>query len=419
VKRALVYGLARSGAAAAAALERDGVEVVQVDATLGNEDDLSLLDGIDVLVKNPGVPGERPLVEEARRRRIPVWSEVELGYRLLRPRPFVGVTGTKGKTTTCELLGAIFRAAGREVVVAGNVGRPLSAVDAAADAWIVCELSSFQLEDVHELALEVAVFLNLEPDHLDRHGTFERYRDAKLRIFERAAHKVAPRDFVAQSHKVTGVGTAEPIAPAPKEQVAQSHKLGQGWIGFGADDPLPAEPLIPGRHNRENAAAAAAAARAVGIGDDAIAEALRTFPGVPHRLELVRELAGVRWINDSIATNTFAVRRGVEAFDAPVRLILGGRAKGEDFEPFARDLPKNVRSIYLVGEATDELAAALDAAGREYTRAQALARAVELAAVEAEPGDVVLLSPACASYDQYADFEERGEDFRRLAANLR
>jgi len=391
-----VYGLARSGVAAAAALERDGVEVVQVDSSLGNEEDLSLLDGVDVLVKNPGVPGERALVEEARRRRIPVWSEVELGFRLLRPRLFVGVTGTKGKTTTSELLGAIFRAAGREVVVAGNVGRPLSGVDAPEDAWIVCELSSFQLEDVHELAVEVAVLLNLEPDHLDRHGTFERYRDAKLRIFERATYKVAPRDFVAQSHK-----------------------LGQGWIGFGVDDPLPAEPLIPGRHNRENAAAAAAAARAVGIGDDAIAEALRTFPGVPHRLELVRELGGVRWVNDSIATNTFAVRRGVEAFDAPVRLILGGRAKGEDFVPFARDLPKNVRSIYLIGEASDELAAALDAAGREYARAQTLARAVELAAVEAEPGDVVLLSPACASYDQYADFEERGEDFRRLAANLR
>ncbi len=396
--RALVYGLARSGVAAAAALERDGVEVVQVDSSLGNEEDLSLLDGVDVLVKNPGVPGERALVEEARRRRIPVWSEVELGYRLLRPRLFVGVTGTKGKTTTCELLGAIFRAAGREVVVAGNVGRPLSGVDAPEDAWIVCELSSFQLEDVHELALEVAVFLNLEPDHLDRHGTFERYRDAKLRVFELATY---------------------PISPASHEQVAQSHKLGQGWIGFAADDPLPAEPLIPGRHNRENAAAAAAAARAVGIGDDAIAEALRTFPGVPHRLELVRELGGVRWVNDSIATNTFAVRHGVEAFDAPVRLILGGRAKGEDFVPFAHDLPKNVRSIYLVGEASDELSAALDAAGREYTRAQALPRAVELAAVEAEPGDVVLLSPACASYDQYADFEARGEDFRRLVANLR
>ena len=389
MKRALVYGLARSGVAAAAALARDGVEVVQVDSTLGNEDDLALLDGVDVLVKNPGVPGERPLVEEARRRGIPVWSEVELGYRLLRPRPFVGVTGTKGKTTTCELLGAIFHVAGRDAVVAGNVGRPLSGVDAPEDAWIVCELSSFQLEDVHELTLEVAVLLNLEPDHLDRHGTFERYRDAKLRIFERAARTIVPRG------------------------------LGLEGTEFGADDALPAEPLIPGRHNRENSAAATAAARAIGIGDDAIAEALRTFPGVPHRLELVRELGGVRWVNDSIATNTFAVRRGVEAYDAPVRLILGGRAKGEDFVPFARELPKNVRSVYLVGEAADELAAALDAAGRSYTRAQTLARAVELAAVEADPGDVVLLSPACASYDQYANFEERGEEFRRLVANLR
>jgi UDP-N-acetylmuramoylalanine--D-glutamate ligase len=388
VTRALVYGLARSGVAAAAALERRGDEVVRVDHELGNENDLSLLDGVDVLVKNPGVPGDRPLVVEARRRGVPVWSEVELGYRLLRPRPFVGVTGTKGKTTTSELLGAIFRAARRPVVVAGNVGRPLSAVEAPDDAWIVCELSSFQLEDVHELELEVAVLLNLEPDHLDRHGTFERYRDAKLRIFERARHRVVPRG------------------------------LGLEGIEFSADDDLPAEPRIPGRHNRANAAAAAAAARAVGIDDSALAEALEEFAGVPHRLELVRERGGVHWVNDSIATNTFAVRRGVEAFDAPVRLVLGGRAKGEDFMPFARELPAHVVSIYLVGEATAELAAALDAAGRSYVRAGTLAHAVELAAAEAQPGDVVLLSPACASYDQYANFEERGEDFRRLVANL-
>ena len=297
----LVYGLARSGVAAAAALEARGDEVVRVDAELGNEDELALLDGVELVVKNPGVPGERPLVAEARRRGIPVWSEVELGWRLLAPRPFIGVTGTKGKTTTSELLGEIFRAAGREVVVAGNVGRPLSAVEAPDDAWIVCELSSFQLEDVHELALEVAVLLNLEPDHLDRHGTFERYRAAKLRIFERARHKVVPRG------------------------------LGLDGIEFSADDPLPAEPRLPGRHNRANAAAATAAARAVGIPDDAIAEALREFRGVPHRLELVRERGGVRWVNDSIATNTLAARAGVEAFDAPVRLILGGRAKGEDY----------------------------------------------------------------------------------------
>jgi UDP-N-acetylmuramoylalanine--D-glutamate ligase len=269
------------------------------------------------------------------------------------------------------------------------VGTPLSGVVAPEDAWIVCELSSFQLEDVHELACEVAVVLNLELDHLDRHGTFERYRDAKLRIFERARHKVVPRG------------------------------LGLEGIAFSAEDPLPAEPRMPGRHNRENAAAATAAARAAGIEDDAIAEALRTFPGVPHRLELVRERDGVRWVNDSKATNTAAARRGVAAYDAPLRLILGGRAKGEDFAPFARELPQNVEAIYLVGEASDELAAALGAAGRSYTRAGTIAHAVELAAAEAQPGDVVLLSPACASYDQYADFEERGEDLRRLVTDLR
>jgi UDP-N-acetylmuramoylalanine--D-glutamate ligase len=175
---------------------------------------------------------------------------------------------------------------------------------------------------------------------------------------------------------------------------------------------------MPGRHNRENAAAATAAARAAGIEDDAIAEALRTFPGVPHRLELVRERDGVRWVNDSKATNTAAARRGIAAYDAPLRLILGGRAKGEDFAPFARELRENVEAIFLVGEASDELAAALDAAGRSYTSAGTIARAVELASGEAQFGDVILLSPACASYDQYADFEERGEDFRRLVGDL-
>jgi UDP-N-acetylmuramoylalanine--D-glutamate ligase len=393
VKRALVYGLARSGLAAAEALERRGVEVVRVDRE--NENDLGLLDGVDVLVKSPGVPGEKPLAVAARERGIPVWSEIELGFRLLRPRPFVGVTGTKGKTTTVELLGEMFRAAGRPVAVAGNVGRPLTSVDAPEDAWIVCELSSFQLEDVHELELEVAVLLNLEPDHLDRHGTFERYRDAKLRIFECARLSVVPRDFVADGHL-----------------------HGMTRIEFSADDELPAEPRIPGRHNRANAAAAVAAARAVGIADEALANALSAFAGVPHRLELVREVGGVRWVNDSIATNTLAVRRGVEAYDAPVRLILGGRAKGEDFVPFVRELPQNVRAAYLVGEAEGELAAAFDAAARPYERVGTVAGAVAAATRDAEPGEVVLLSPACASYDQYANFEERGEDFRRLVANL-
>jgi UDP-N-acetylmuramoylalanine--D-glutamate ligase len=401
----LVLGLARSGQAAATALARRGGRVLAADHSpavdagrlaalgvevhLGSEEE-SLLDGVEVVVKSPGVPAESPLAAAARARGLPIWSEVELGYRLLGGNPLIGVTGTNGKTTTTELLGAIFRSEGRAVEVAGNVGRPLTdaAVGAEPGTWVVCELSSFQLEDVHTLACDVAVLLNLEPDHLDRHGSFEAYRTAKLRIFERARRKVVPRG------------------------------LGLDGEEFSADDPLPAEPLIPGAHNRENAAAAAAAARATGVGDEAIATALRTFPGVPHRLELVRELRGVRWVNDSKATNTAAARRGVAAYDAPLRLILGGSMKGEDFRSFARELPPTVRAVYLIGAATDELAAALDEVGRSYARAGDLATAVAAAADQAEPGDIVLLSPACASFDQFANFEQRGDVFRSLVQEL-
>ncbi len=374
--KALVYGLARSGRSA---IERLDSPVV-VDRSLGNEDDLSLLDGVDVVVKSPGVPGEAPLVVAARERGIPVWSEVELGYRLLPGAHFVGVTGTNGKTTTTELLGAIFRAAGRDVAVAGNVGTPLTSIRKAD--WVVCELSSFQLEDVHELACDVAVLLNLEPDHLDRHGSFNAYRDAKLRVFERARVKVVPRG------------------------------LGLEGIEFAADDPLPAEPLIRGAHNRENAAAATAAARAAGIADEHIAGALRTFPGVPHRLELVGERDGIRYVNDSKATNVAAALRALAAYaDEPVHLILGGSPKGEDFAPLAAAIGPNVRSVHLIGAEAERLAAVI-AGDRDETLAAAVAHASELA----QPGDVVLLSPACASYDQFANFEERGDAFRKLAA---
>ncbi len=389
MKRAVVLGLARSGQAAAALLERHGVEVVRADRSLGNDADVGLLDGADVLVKSPGVPRDNPLVRGAR---IPIWSEVELGYRLLG-NPILGVTGTNGKTTTAEWLGAIFRAAGREVAVAGNVGRALSAVEASPDAWIVCELSSFQLEDVHEFRPRIAVLLNLEPDHLDRHGAFEDYRDAKLRIFENQAGDdtaVLPRGF----------GTVPGAARR---------------VEFAADDPLPAEPGLPGAHNRENASAATAAARAAGIPDDAIAAALRSFPGVEHRLEAVAEVAGVRYVNDSKATNTAAARRALAAFDVPLHVILGGSRKGEPFDELARELHGRA---YLIGETADELAEALDRAGVPYSKCGDLAAAVAAAAEAAVPGEVVLLSPACASYDQFRDFEQRGEDFRRLVQNL-
>jgi UDP-N-acetylmuramoylalanine--D-glutamate ligase len=412
-RRALVLGLARSGQAAALALSRRGVPTLGVDRAdgldtgrlaelgvelhLGTEEE-ALLDDVELLIKSPGVPGESPLPAAARARGIPIWSEVELGFRLLQNQ-FVGITGTNGKTTTSELLGAMFRAAGKPVAVAGNVGRPLTSFDGVLDkeAWIVCELSSFQLEDVHRLRPRVAVLLNLEPDHLDRHGSYDAYRDAKLRIFENQTEAdvaVVPRDFG--------------VIPG-----------GADRLEFHADDPLPAEPLIPGAHNRENAAAATAAARAAGVEEDAIAEALRTFPGVEHRLELVGELDGVRFVNDSKATNTAAARRGIAAYAGqPLRLILGGSLKGESFDELAEELPASVRSIDLIGEATEVLAASLGRAGRSFRRSGDLATAVGAAAGDAEPGDVVLLSPACASYDQFRDFEERGETFRRLVGEL-
>ncbi len=376
--KALVYGLARSGRSATERLRERGDEVVQVDRSLGNENELSLLEGVELVVKSPGVPGDVPLVALARTRGIPVWSEVELGASLLAGNRIVGVTGTNGKTTTVELLGAIFRAAGRDVAVAGNVGTPLTSIRNAE--WVVCELSSFQLEDVHELACDVAVLLNLEPDHLDRHGSFEAYRDAKLRIFERARARVVPR------------------------------ALGLEGIEFSAADELPAEPLIRGSHNRENAAAATAAARAAGIADEPIAEALRTFPGVPHRLELVGERNGVRFVNDSKATNVAAARRALEAYaDEPVHLILGGSYKGEDFSPLVSSIGSNVRSVHLIGEEASRLAELIDG-HVDGTLDAAVAHAAELAA----PGDVILLSPAAASYDQFENFEARGDAFRSL-----
>jgi UDP-N-acetylmuramoylalanine--D-glutamate ligase len=282
----------------------------------------------------------------------------------------------------------MFAAAGRDVTLAGNEHTPVSEL-VGGEGDLVLELSSFALADVETFASDVAVLLNVEPDHLNWHGTFEHYRDAKLRIFERARVKVAPRGF--------GI---------------------EGAIEFGAGDELPAEPAMPGAHNRENAAAATAAARAAGIEDAAIADALRTFAGVPHRLELVRELHGVRYVNDSKATNTAAARRGVEAYPDPLHVILGGSLKGEDFGPFARALPENVRTIHLIGEAADELAAALDAAGRAYDRDGDLGAAVRHAASVAGPGEIVLLSPACASFDQFENFEERGDAFRELVEAL-
>jgi UDP-N-acetylmuramoylalanine--D-glutamate ligase len=369
------------------------VDVVEADKTIGNDHDLSLLEGTGVVVKSGGVPNEAPLVAAAHERGIPVWSDAEVGYRIL-PGPIAAVTGTKGKTTTTALLGAMLGAP-----TAGNIGLALCALDGEVrpEEWIACELSSFQLEHVETFRPRVAVLLNLEPDHLDRHGTIEAYRAAKLRIFEnQTAEDVAvlPRGF----------------GPVPG---------GARRVEFSSGDALPSEPLLRGLHNRSNVAAATAAARAAGASDDAIADALASFPGVPHRLEPVAEVAGVAYVNDSIATNVFAVKAALSAYaDAPVHLILGGRAKGESFEPLAAAIGPNVRRVYLIGEAAGTIAAALDHAGVGYDLFGELAAAVRAAADAAAPGDVVLLSPACASYDRYANFEERGEEFRMVVRTL-
>lgn len=379
------------GVDAAQGLDVGRLREAGVELHLGTEEE-RLLDAVETVIKSPGVPGEAPLLAAARARGIPVWSEVELGSRLL-PNPILGVTGTNGKTTTSELLGVMLGAP-----VAGNVGRALTDLDGQVEPEqvVVCEVSSFQLEDVHEFRPRVAVLLNLEPDHLDRHGSLEAYRDAKLRIFENQREEdtaIVPRGF----DDVPGRGRR---------------------IEFEAGDPLPAEPKIPGAHNRENAVAATAAARALGVDDSRIAGALQSFAGVAHRLEPVAEAGGVRYVNDSKATNTAAARRAVAAFDAPLHVILGGRGKGESYTELALDLVGRARRAYLIGETATALATALELAGVDHVLSGDLETAVRSAAQNARPGDVVLLAPACASYDQFHDFEERGDAFRRLAREL-
>jgi UDP-N-acetylmuramoylalanine--D-glutamate ligase len=412
-RRVLVVGLARSGLAASEALVAQGAAVVAcdiredvgvgrlrelgVEVRLGSQEE-TLLQGIDLVVTSPGVPVDVPPIAGAHAREIPVWSELELGYRLL-PNPLIGITGTNGKTTTTALLGEMFHAGEVPAEVAGNIGRALtSLVGSVADhAWIVCEVGVAQLTDAELFRPRIAVLLNLEPDHLDLFGSFEWYADTKLRIFEQQTEDdtaIVPRGF-------------GPIPGAARR------------VEFSAEDSLPAEPLIPGLHNRENAAAATAAARAAGLSDDAIASGLRSFKGVEHRIEEVGEVDGIRYVNDSKATNVGAALRAIAALrDSTLHVILGGRGKNESYAPLAEALEEGDRA-YLIGEAAPEIAAALDDAGVPNVSSGDLATALRGAASAALPGEIVLLSPACASFDQYTDFEARGDEFRRLVGELR
>jgi UDP-N-acetylmuramoylalanine--D-glutamate ligase len=393
-----VVGLARSGIAAARML-RDHSEVIgtdsgtpevpgDLDARLG-VDGVELLEGVACVVKSPGVPNEAPVIVAARERGLPVLGELELAWRLL-PNPFVAVTGTNGKTTTTELLGAIWREADLPVALAGNVGTPLAALVGEVDesTTIVCEVSSFQAEDSEAFAPDTAVLLNVTEDHLDRHGTFEAYRDAKLRVFaNQTPEQVA-------------------VVPAGVEVPGSARRIEFGEL------PLPAEEIrLRGAHNLENAMAASAAAIATGVPKRAVASALRSFRGVPHRLEEVGSVGGVLYVNDSKATNVSSAVRGIEAFDGGVHVILGGSLKGGGFEGLRDAVASRCVAAYLIGEAAERLEQ--DLAGTvPLHRSGDLATAVRDAA--AQPGEVVLLSPACASFDQFRDYEERGEAFRSL-----
>jgi UDP-N-acetylmuramoylalanine--D-glutamate ligase len=436
----LVVGLARSGVAAALALRARGEAVIGCDAgaagTPALEDVAGRLSafGVEVhldasgaalaaragtLIKSPGVPQNAPAVAAARAHGVPVLGELELAWRLV-DNEFIAVTGTNGKTTTTEWIGHIHREAALPVAVAGNVGTAVSSLvgTVSPDVTVVCEASSFQLEDALAFAPEAGVLLNLEPDHLDRHESFEQYVASKLRIFANQGNDdiaVAPVDLDVED--LGGCARRVLFGGAGAEL---SDRAGQLWWD---EQPLLAtdEISLPGAHNRANAMAAAAVCLARGLESGAVADGLRTFAGVAHRLERIAELRGVAYVNDSKATNVASTLVALASYAGGVHLIAGGRGKRQDFSPLAGPVAARCQAVYLIGEATEELAGALAPAvhaGVALHRCEELARAVHAAAAAARPGDTVLLSPACASYDQYPNFEARGQHFRELVEGL-
>ena len=407
-----MVGAARSGVALALHLTAHGEKVRVVDRKpaaelhesieqmpssvelgLGGYDSRSL-DGVDVVYASPGVPWDSKLLNEARAKGIPVSSEIDLFLKLCKGS-VVGITGTNGKTTTTALTGVVLSAGDRPVIVGGNIGDTvLDRVDEITpEHWVVLELSSFQLESVERPRLHVGVILNITPDHLDRHRTLGRYADLKARAIEDADYAVLNgRDQLVRQ-----------LADRARGEI----------VWFDKHQPMPPMPL-PGRHNMENALAAAAVGRIAGLSDEAINDAIRSFRGVEHRLELVGEWAGVRWYNDSKATNPDAGRVALSAFPgAPVILIAGGYGGGLDLREWVADVLAHTEAVILIGASSDELAEAL----RDHPkilRAQTLEEAVSIAAGLARSGGVVLLSPAYKSFDMFKDFEDRGNQFKDL-----
>jgi UDP-N-acetylmuramoylalanine--D-glutamate ligase len=425
----LVVGLARSGQAAAALLHARGEEVIAVDSAPAerlqlppaielhtNTDGLALLERVRAVIKSPGVPATAPVIAAARARAVPVLGELELAWRCV-PNEVIAVTGTNGKTTTVELLGHLHREAGVPVAVVGNVGTAYSSLALETDAHhdqavVVCEASSFQLEDTLDFAPEAAVLLNLDSDHLDRHGSIEAYHQAKLKVFANQGNDdiaVAPEGLPIPD--LGGCARRVCFGDSPEDELS----LRAGTLWWDNQPLLRADELaLRGPHNVHNAMAAAAVALARGLPIDAVRAGLKSFAGVPHRLEEVAVKDGITYVNDSKATNVAAALVALASFAVPVHAIMGGQGKGEDYGPLRDAVARHCAGVYLIGAETPALHAILQGAAPLHD-CTTLPRAVAAARAAARPGEVVLLSPACASYDQFDNFEARGEAFGELA----
>lgn len=411
----LVVGLGRSGQAASKLLLALGHRVIAVDSgapagsdTLGdfgaevyiNTDGTEFVDQVDNLVKSPGVPQEAPAVQAATAEGKNVFGELELGWRLL-PNPFIAITGTNGKTTTTELLGQIYRDAGLSVAVAGNVGIPVCELvdNIAPDATVICEASSFQLEDAPEFAPECGILLNIAPDHLDRHHTFEQYRDAKLSMFA-GQH--------AGQFAVTGPSIDLEIPGEGRKYNVPAPDLAA--IGDSI--------VLEGSHNKENAVIATQAAMLMGVDPLSIARTLATFPGLPHRMELIAVKGGAKYVNDSKATNVAATLAALGSYDRSAHALIGGSPKGEDFAALKAAVESSCAAVYVNGATAAELEEALKGAEVPVHSYESLDEAFAAASAAAEPGQTVLLSPAAASFDQFENYAARGERFRKLTNAL-
>ena len=447
-KKVLIVGMARSGVALAQLLCREGAAVTvndlkpaeafgdQLDSLktlpirfcLG-EDGLDALTGQDLLAISPGVPIDAPIVKAARERGIPVSGELEIASRIAKGQ-LVAVTGTNGKTTTVSLLGAIFKEAGRIAHVAGNIGYPLSAA-ALESRWndvLVAEVSSFQLETTETFHPLTAAVLNVTEDHLNRHGTMEKYTALKRHIFDAQTEQdyaVLNGDDPACRRMAEGL-RGRVLFFSRLQEVPQGAfvREGQMVLRLGGEEKTVCamdEIYIPGPHNQENALAAAAVAFSRGVPAPVIRHALRTFKGVEHRIEFVREIDGVRYINDSKGTNVDSTIKAVQAMTAPTALILGGYDKHVSFLPLAEEIKKSpqIAHCVLIGDTGDQIESALREKGYgAIHRAGTLRQAVEQCRGLSRPGGNVLLSPACASFDMFEDYEQRGRIFKEIVNGL-